>query len=350
MAEAELGLADLVDANTYEETDEITPDEPLEETVDETEELEDDAEQDETDGKSEESDEQDETKEESETAPIEDLDTLAQAMEKPLDEVLDTVKGKVTINGQVQEVTLGEALKGYQRQVDYQKNTEQLKGERSTFEQQRDQVSAIYVQKLQDSDRILDQVREALIGELNTPEVQALQASNRPEDRLRYMELSQAHTQRVQQFQNFYDQHKTQIQQEQQQLNGMRQQQYQAMVQDQTQKLQQQWPEYGPTKQAELTEFLFQEYGLSQQELGGITDHRMYLIARDAMLAKQVKTEADTAAKKVAKLPGLTQKPKRSLSAKQKQALKGGRAAKRAKETGSVNDAARWLDESGIDF
>ena len=130
----------------------------------------------------------------------------------------------------------------------------------------------------------------------------------------------------------------------------MRQQSYQAMLQEQNQKLQQAWPEYSPTVQAEMTEFLDSKYGITPADLGGITDHRMYLVARDAMLADKVKTETDTASKKVAKLPGLTQKPKRSMSAKQKSALKGGRLAKRAKESGKVADAAAWLDKSGIDF
>lgn len=355
MSEVEqLDDMDLIDANTEYEG--------IQENGDPTEgeDLTDDAEGVESDDSSDESeqaetkdsadDDDQTTEDEAEEQPLETVDDLAAAMDMPLDKVLETIKGRVTIDGQTSEVTLGELQKGYQRQVTYQKNTEALKADRSQFEQERNVASQQLVSKLQEADGVLGRVREALVGEMNTPQVQQLAQSNDPMDRLRYQELLNDHTKRVQEFQSFTDGMRSELQQAHAQMQHQNAQQLTAHLQQENQKLQQSWPEFGPTAKAEMTEFLYKEYGLSQQEVDSTTDHRLYLLARDAMKAKAIAETTEAATKRVAKLPKLQKAGKKQATAKQKRSAANARAAKAAKQSGSVEDAASWLASSGMEL
>jgi len=74
--------------------------------------------------------------------------------------------------------------------------------------------------------------------------------------------------------------------------------------------------------------------GMSADEINGITDHRVLLMARDAARYKASKTKAAEVEKKVAKAPKVT-KPRKGLSSVE---IQYQNAVKRLKETGSDKD------------
>jgi hypothetical protein len=89
-------------------------------------------------------------------------------------------------------------------------------------------------------------------------------------------------------------------------------------------------------------------FGKSRQDgsvdpnMPGITDHKILLLARDAMLYRQMMSKAQTAAKKVSQLPQKVERPGSGES----NGLDGRtRAMKQFSQTGSVRDAARVWEQ-----
>lgn len=81
------------------------------------------------------------------------------------------------------------------------------------------------------------------------------------------------------------------------------------------------------------------ERGYTAQEVDGINDHKAVLLARDAMLYRQMMAKAQAAAKQVKNLPTKVERPGVSGETN---ALDGRTAAmKRLTKSGSIDDAAR---------
>jgi hypothetical protein len=117
--------------------------------------------------------------------------------------------------------------------------------------------------------------------------------------------------------------------------------QMRAYVQSQQQELLAKLPEWKDESKAkaerDAIKTYLQEQGLNDAQINNITDHRVVVISRKAMLYDQMMSKAQAAAKKVAQLPQKTERP----GGGEVNALDGRTAAmKRLGQTGSVRDAA----------
>lgn len=80
------------------------------------------------------------------------LDDFARALEMEPEEFLSKIKAKVKIDGQEEEVTLAEALKGHQREADYTRKTMQLAEARRQADAAQQQAQQNIAAKLADLD------------------------------------------------------------------------------------------------------------------------------------------------------------------------------------------------------
>ena len=300
----------VLEAEAESEEDEETVDEALEveEEADESEDSEDEPE---ADGESDEGEEQ------------EDSDT----------EALYKV---VLPGGEEAEVTLEELTKGYSRQADYTRKTQETAAIRKEAVEKRDQ----YLHGLKELEAVVAAVRP------EEPDWQKLRAENPAEyaalreDFKQYEDRLAAVRRRV-----------TEIEQEQQAEANKALEQY---AQAEYERLLQVYPEWKDPSvrenaRKELWEFAQEAYGLSPEELSQVVDHRLIRVLRDAHKGRSVEAKVKelprkpvAGAKKVLK-PGATNgrkgENKTSKTAKQRQA-----AATRWRQTGRAQDALSFFE------
>ena len=153
------------------------------------------------------------------------------------------------------------------------------------------------------------------------------------EHQQRYAQLQQARSQAAQQF-------STVIQTEQQKAA----QQRQTFLQQQAQLLSQKVPDWSDSKASEVSQFLMETYGLDGNEVGNVVDHRLVMIALDAMQGRKARQEAATVVEKKVKPAPKLVAPGKPKSVIQVQAKHVAGLKARAKVTGHVRDAARVIE------
>lgn len=257
-------------------------------------------------------------------------------------------KVKVTVNGQEQEVTLDELRAGYSRTQDYTVKTQQLAQQRRQLQEQEDTVQQTRQAWLTSLQQLEDaaQARRALYSDA---ELQRL----RDEDHYAYTQALESQR-KVDDQLNKIAQAREATQAEYQQAM---QKQTQRQLQAEFEMLQSKLPEWSEesTRTQELSAIskYAKDLGFSDQEISGIGDHRMYLVLRDAAKyrASQQRTAEvkDKAAKATAKAKpkatgnlkaGKPQSPSARKTAKAK------RSQQRFQKTGSVRDAASWIEDN----
>lgn len=241
---------------------------------------------------------------------------------------------RVKVDGQEVEVTLDELQKGYSRTQDYTRKTQALAEQRKAAEAELDtarQERAYYAQMLQ--------VLQQQLAQTNAePDWDALYQEN-PTEWVRQRELWRDRQDKVRA-----------VEAEQQRLAQVRQveeaQARQARLQEEAAKLLEVIPEWKDAKKAseergKLVEAA-KRAGFSEEELGGISDHRALVVLRKAALFDELmnrKTQIKpnpTSGPKLAKPGSATTKPSKRTEAQI--------ARERLAKTGSMKDAAAAFD------
>lgn len=227
---------------------------------------------------------------------------------------------------------IAEAVKGQMRQDDYTKKTMQAAEERKTANAEREAARAEreqYAQKLNNfviaQDSIFQQEASALTEELlNSDPVAYLTLQ-------RTLQLRQAEMQKAQV-------ELQQLEQQRQQEHAEAMKSYQA---EQLEKLLAKLPEWKDPKKAKAEVDEITGYMASQeftpQEISGMSDHRVLLLSRKAMLYDKLMSKAAEATKKVAKAPAMVERPGKGEPANVDGRT---RAMKQLAKSGSVHDAA----------
>ena len=303
------------------ETEEAAPteeEESTEETQDESLEEE-----------SEEEDESEEEEEESEESDDEDEEALY----------------AVTVNGEEREVSLDELLKGYSRQSDYTRKTQELSNDRKQFEaletQYNDEISQIQTERQQYMEA-LNQVIENSMGGMeqyantNWEELKTL-------DPLEYITRKEEYREAQEKVQAF--QRDREVANQKQAAES--QKSHASMLQEEHSKLVEALPEWGnETKQKKLAADL-KSYalgvGFSEQELNSLVDHRSVLVLLKASKYDAMQN-ADIKSKKLKNAPKVVRSGRgksKSDTSKSKRAAK----MKRLQSSGHVDDAASILED-----
>jgi hypothetical protein len=230
---------------------------------------------------------------------------------------------KVMVNGEEVEISLDEAIKGYQRTSDYTRKTQQLAQERKATE-------AIKTEATQQRQAYEQAVNQALnLAQQFAPQEPNWDALYQS-DPLEFVRQREAWRDRKDQL--------TALQTEQQRLQQISQQeQLQSVsqhVQNEAQRLMEHVPEWKDEGRAKLEKTAIVEYakqlGFTPDELNKVYDHRAVLALRKAMLYDKLMSKKGLVDNKVRQAPKMV-KP----------------GANNPKPTSSLDDSMRKLRQSG---
>lgn len=237
---------------------------------------------------------------------------------------------------QVSAAEMAEHYKNGLRQADYTKKTMEAAEQRKAAEAEAykaRQERMQYAQGLQQAQAVL----QAQLQEQSQIDWAKLLETD-PVEYLKQQHLANQRQARL-----------NQIGQEQQQLHARFQheqgQQMQAFLRSQQEELLAKLPEWKDESKATAERTAIKEYlkgqGLEDAQIDNISDHRVVVISRKAMLYDQMMSKAKAAAKKVENLPQRTERP----GGGETQGLDGRTTAmKRLSQSGSVQDAAAVFD------
>lgn len=279
-----------------------------------------------------------EQEEETEEQSIESVSELAEALGMSVEDVLTNLKHEFNAGGESQTVTLQELQTGYQKGVDYTNKTEALAAEKRQFEAATQQANAAFEQQAREGAALLNHLEQQIVGEMNSAEMERLQITDKTEwvaKRMEYQQRLDSFQQLRQGAANAYNQHTQQVTEQQQQAHI----QY---VAEQREALVSAIPDWNESLQGEITSYLGNQ-GITQEELGQISNHVHLKLAHKAMLYDKMVKEAKTVTKKVRKLPKVTNPTKartgKQLGADGVRSLKG-----KLRGSGKLNDAAAVIE------
>lgn len=305
-----LGEEDFEDEGSAEETE-----------TEETAEAEDEAEEEEADTDTEESELEDEPEPEEDEPESVDWDAL-------MDEEISFRAADQDVT-----VTLGELRKGYQRDADYRRKTEQLSQDRQAQEQEFQARQGEIQQQMELTNAVIGQVRQLVIGDMNTPEMQQLRQQNPSEWSARVSEIQS----REQGLNELFNRVAGAMHQQREVFTAEQAKGLMDYREAEAQKLSEAVPDWTDEKAGELADYLTGS-GFSGDEVQSIMDHRQIVIARKAMLYDQLQKVEKQTKKKVATLPKTTKpgKPKPKAQGRQRKINKTAAAHKKTRTTESA--------------
>ena len=308
------------ETQTSEEVSEDEPEPSENRVVDESEEeTEDDAEEEET----EESLEEEESEDESET------------------ETVYTVR----VDGKDVEVTEDELLKGYSRQADYTKKTQEL----AEYRRQMDGAMQQAQQEIQQTQQARAQYVDAVEAAISTNYAHLQQFQHvdwerlKTEDREEYLTKRDDYRQAQEQITELQNQHKAAAEQQQSEMA----EQQKRMWMEEHHKMSQILPDWrDDTKRMAISKAIG-EYaigqGYTQEELDTLVDHRSILMLMKAKAYDDVRGKQHAVrSKKVKNKPKVVRSKAKQDKAPSK-ARKRTEQMKRLRESGRVDDAAEVL-------
>ena len=251
---------------------------------------------------------------------------------------------KVTVDGQEQEVTLDELMKGYSRQSDYTRKTEKLSQDRRSVEELKNEYTRQNEEakiKRDQYEKQLNVLSEQLkVSEPNKVDLDKLYESDPAE----YVRLKAEQDRRKELMEK--------AQQEQERLQAEKQEeqtkQYNAYLNQQRQLLAEKLPIYADKeKGAEFTKNLInfaKEIGYSDQEISMLVDHRSVIMLANAYRYDKLK-KANLKNKKVTKVSKVVSSSSSKIQDDSDIAKRMKSKKATLKKSGKVNDAVSVLQE-----
>jgi hypothetical protein len=245
----------------------------------------------------------------------------------------EDVTYKVRVDGEEIEVTLDEALRGYQRQQAFTRKTQALAEERKQIQATAEEVA----QKRQEYLDRLSVVTAALKGG-QEPDWAALKRQNP----VAYAEQRTAWQERREQIEAIEAEQarvrtdlQTAMEAEREKIIAVEAERLEAAIPE--------WaadPDKARADKQRLAQFAENTYGFTTQDLGSVVDHRVILLLRDAMLGREAQDKSTrvrealkgTRKKSPTLAPGTT--------ANKQAKNKGNPALTRLKRSGRIDDAA----------
>lgn len=243
------------------------------------------------------------------------------------------------------EISEEEAKRGYLRQADYTKKTQELAQDRKQLAQawqQRAQEREVLAENL----NLAISVVEPTLAELAGTDWDRLAR----EDAYEYAEKRALYDQAQARYNQLTEQGRAVLQQQQQEQEAQRKQR-QAM---EAKRLQMAFPDLAdPTKanafRGRLRDYAQNVVRLSPQEAGSIVDHRMVILMEKARRYDELqKSGLSSARKKVSKSPKRAMKPGKPTSEVDRQAQRTKQQRANLRRTGTVDAAVAALESMGF--
>lgn len=262
----------------------------------------------------------------------------------------DQPRYTVKVDGEEQEVTLDELVRGYQRNADYTRKTMKVAEERRELaslreqaERQRAQAEADRRQYTSELDQAIPMLREQLLQHFGGIDWAKLTA----EEPARFAELAPAFETLSGQLQQA-EAMRHRLRQQQRQQEGELQQARLRYRNEQWRSLLKHLPELAQPAAARrevlaMTDYLT-EAGYSREELDRLVDHRDFILARKAMLYDRMAGSKDQVEGRVRALPKVLRPgtaPTRDDRGRERRTV----LMNRLRRSGSTEDAARAIAE-----
>ena len=250
----------------------------------------------------------------------------------------------VTANGQEIEVTYDELLKGYSRQSDYTRKTQELSNLRQEYERGAQQ----YAESLPELQNLKQQYSQAL-GNVISNSVAGLERFNidwnalREEDREEYLVKRAEFQDAKDQIRGFQERkaQEDQVMQEEARRN------YHSMVSQEHQRMVEQLPEWADQEERNKISADIKSYatskGFTNDELSVLTDHRYLLTLMKAMKYDSLQS-SDIKSKKLKNKPKVVRSGKGKEKSQTDSKVKAAQM-KRLRGTGHINDASVLLED-----
>ena len=234
----------------------------------------------------------------------------------------------VKVAGQELKVTLDELKRGYSRDADYRRKTEELSFEKKQFMSEADQQRQDYSKRLSELNQILAFAQQQLNSEASNVDLNKLYEEDPVEATKVERQLRLKKEKMIEAAQK--------LQQEQQR-------QLSSYVQEQQRILAEKMPEFNDAQKASATKnnlrnFL-NSYGFKDAEIGQIYDHRIVMLVNDALKYRNMKNVKPVSAAQASKpgkfLSSGVKKDSGDINFQKRKEKLG-----RLKKSGNVNDAA----------
>ena len=287
--------------------------------------------------------------EEEESQPVEEDESFEEESEEESpdtdEEAEEDLLYAVTVNGEEQEVSLDELMKGYSRQSDYTRKTQEVSEQRKEFDTIKQQMAQEYHQiqaERQQYTQALQSLMEGNMAGLDkfaSVDWEVLKET----DPIEYVTRKEEFREAQEQVQNLQrEQHVAQ-----QRHHAQSQHEHHQLLQQETTALVTALPDWGdPSKQPKISKSIrsyAMENGFTKEELNSLADHRSILVLLKAQKYDQLQN-SDVRGKKLKNKPRVI----RSGTGGDKKAdSKSKRTAKmkRLRSSGHVDDAASILED-----
>ena len=287
---------------------------------------------------------QDESLEE-ESEEEEEAGEAEEESEESDEEVEEELLYVVTVNGEEQEVTLEELTKGYSRQSDYTRKTQEIANNRKGMETLQQQYNSEISQIQQERQQYLESLNQIISNTASGLDkfVNVDWNDLKESDPLEYVTKREEFREAQEQVQAMQQEHYVAQQRQSQDIQKFRTK----ALQEEHGKLVSVLPDWAePEKQKKIVSEI-RSYasgqGFSDEELNSLVDHRSLLVLMKAQKYDKLQ-KADIKSKKLKNKPrviragaGKDKKEDSKRSAKQKM--------KRLRHTGHVDDAASLLED-----
>ena len=283
---------------------------------------------------------QDESLEEETEEEVEETES-----EESEEEIEENPLYAVTVNGEEQEVSLEELTKGYSRQSDYTRKTQELASERNNMAQLQEQwaseISQAQNERQQYVNALGQIVQQSMIGleQFNDVDWDTLKEEDPIAWVTKNQELKDAQ-ERIRTYQHQAIQAEKQSNQEVAKMRAM-------AAQEEHKKLVQVLPEWSDNEaRGKLATDLWSyatTQGFTENELNEVIDHRQFLVLMKAKKYDDLQN-ADVKSKKIKNKPKVIRAGK-GTNKKQTASSKRNAQMKRLRQTGHVDDAANLLED-----
>ena len=261
--------------------------------------------------------------------------------EEPEEEAEEELLFAVRVDGEEQEVTLDELLKGYSRQSAFTKKTQDLAEERKQIEalqtQYNQDMQQIQSERQQYAQHLQQIIENSTLDQYATVDWDRLKS----EDPIAFLEKKEEFREAQEKI--------ARVQQQQQQATARNQaeaqQQWQESLKTEHAALVEKLPEWGdPDKQKPLAGELrsyASSQGFQDSEIESLIDHRSFIVLNKARLYDELQ-RSDPKTKKIRNKPRVIRSGKGV--GKPEKTTKRTAMRNRLKESGHVNDAAALLE------
>jgi hypothetical protein len=275
---------------------------------------------------------------EAQEAAIKSLNDLAEGLAWDMDKVLD-LDVPVKINGKEGKVPLRDALKSYQLEGHLNQGLMKLAEERKGFEGETARKVSEIQARVGQLNQAVGLAQKILDGEFADVNWQELQRTDPNAFQAKYgaYKMRQDGIQQLNQM----------VMQEKQSVEAQQTAAQEAYLAEQAKLLDSKLPEWSDNGKrdkdvTEMVAILSDAYGLTEQEIRGSTDHRLILIARDAMRWQKLQKSKPATLQKVRAAPKLI-RPGSQQSRTAQAGLQYGKDRENLRRTGRVQDATPAL-------